>query len=209
MDGDDRVVGQHAPAALLDPRAIAHTVFQTSMLASGTRNARETAGFSSGSSRSACAGSISSQSTPVSRQPLREPVGVRGVVERGGDEEPADVLDRVAARSLQDAVLGDALLGGARVLDRVAAARVQQSVEAPARPLGQVEAVHEHDVVAAQRRVPGHAGAGGATADHQYVGAERGHGVSLPVEGGPRWDRLQRYSPRSGSLASRPSRRSG
>ena len=51
------------------PRASAHTVFHTSMLPSGTRNTREMLGLSSGSSRSACAGSISSQSTPVSRHP--------------------------------------------------------------------------------------------------------------------------------------------
>jgi hypothetical protein len=39
------------------------------MLASGTPKAREISGFSRGSSRIACAGEISSQSTPVARQP--------------------------------------------------------------------------------------------------------------------------------------------
>ena len=90
-----------------------------------------------------------------------------------------------AAMLPEDAVLADALLGGVRVLDRVAAAGVEQAVEAPARALGQVEAVDEHHVEAAQRRVPGHAGARGAATDHQDVGAERGHGVEpYRVEGG-------------------------
>ncbi len=111
--------------------------------------------------------------------PLDEPVGVRGVVPRRGDEEAAGVLDAVGGDAPEDAVLADALLGGVRILDRVAAARVQQAVEAAAGALRQVEAVDEHDVVAAQRRVPGHSGAGGATTDHQNVGAECGHGVSL------------------------------
>ena len=138
-------------------------------------------GLSSGSSRSACAGSISSQSTPVSRATLGEAVGVGGVVQRGGDEQPADVLDESAAICRRIAVLGDALLGGARVLDRVAAARVQQPVEAAAGSLGEVGAVDEDDVESAQRRVPGHAGAGGASADHEDIGAQCDHRVaSLP-----------------------------
>ena len=48
---------------------MAQTVFHTSMLPSGTRKTREISGCSRGSSRSACAGSISSHGTPVSRQP--------------------------------------------------------------------------------------------------------------------------------------------
>ena len=39
------------------------------MLPSGTRNAREMPGFSRGSSRRACAGSISSHGIPVSLHP--------------------------------------------------------------------------------------------------------------------------------------------
>ena len=62
-----------------------------------------------------------------------------------------------------------------RVLDGVAPARVQQAVEAPARALGQVGAVDEDDVEAAQRGVPGDAGAGGAAADDEDIGAEDGH----------------------------------
>jgi len=101
---------------------------------------------------------------------LDELVGVGGVVPWRRDEEAADVLDAVGGDLLQDAVLADALLGRVRVLDRVPTPGVQQPVEAAAGAFGEVEAVDEHDVIAAQGGIPGHAGAGGATADHQYVG---------------------------------------
>jgi len=114
----------------------------------------------------------------VSKVSLR-PAERGQALERGGDEEPADVLDRVGRDPPQDAVLGDALLGRVLVLDRVATTRVQQAMEPAARALGQIGAVDEHDVVAAQRGVPGHAGARGATANHQDIGAKSGHGVSL------------------------------
>ena len=52
---------------------------------------------------------------------------------------------------------------------------MQQPVEAPARALGQVGAVDEDDVEAAQGGVPRHAGAGGAAADDEDVGLQDGH----------------------------------
>ena len=47
-------------------------------------------------------------------------------------------------------------------------------MEAPARPLGEVAALDEHGVEAAQRGVPRDAGAGGAAADHEDVGLQLG-----------------------------------
>ena len=116
-----------------------------------------------------------------------------------------------AATRLQDAVLPDALLGGARILDRVAAARVQQTVEAAAGALGQVAAVDEHDVEPAQRRVPSHSGARRATTDHQDLGAERDHRFSLPAwkGGGGRGTALSAVVPDQRCTLSRPSRTSG
>ena len=102
---------------------------------------------------------------------LGEAVRVRRVVERGRDEEAAGVLDAVGSDLAQDHVLADALLRRVRVLDGVAPARMQQPVEAPARAFGQVGAVDEDDVEAAQGGVPRHAGAGGAAADDEDVGA--------------------------------------
>src|SRR5262249_6158376 len=61
------------------------------------------------------------------------------------------------------------------VLDRVAAARVQQAVEAPARALGEIGTIDEDDVEAAQGGIPGHAGAGRAATDDEDVGAQRSH----------------------------------
>ena len=46
-------------------------------------------------------------------------------------------------------------------------------MEAAARALGEVAALDEHDVEAAQRGVPRDAGAGRAAADHQDLGLER------------------------------------
>jgi hypothetical protein len=70
---------------------------------------------------------------------------VVGVVKRGGDEEPAGVLDAVGGDPPQDPVLADALLGGARILDRVAATGMQQAVEASAGALGQIRAIDQDD----------------------------------------------------------------
>ena len=67
---------------------------------------------------------------------------------------------------------------GHGVLHDVAAPRVQQAVEAPARPLCEVGPVDEHDLEPSQRRVPGDTGAGGAAADHQQVGLEAWHRVN-------------------------------
>ena len=106
---------------------------------------------------------------------LEELVAVGRVVVGRGDEQPAGVLDAVRDDPAQDRVLGHALLGRDRVLDHVAPAGVQQAVEAPARALGEVGAVDEHDVEAAQRGVPGDAGAGRAAADHQDIGLSDGH----------------------------------
>ena len=106
---------------------------------------------------------------------LGEPVRVRRVVEGGRDEEAAGVLDAVGSDLAQDHVLADALLRRVRVLDGVAPARMQQPVEAPARALGQVGAVGEDDVEAAQGGVPRHAGAGGAAADDEHVGLQDRH----------------------------------
>ena len=156
------------------PRASAQTVFQASIDASGTVNARLMPGFRRGSRRSASATSISSAGRSAVAAALEEAVAVGGVVVGRGDEQPAGVLDAVGDHPAQDRVLGHALLGRHRVLDHVAAARVQQAVEAPARALGEVGAVDEHDVEAAQRGVPGDAGAGGAAADHQHLGLKLG-----------------------------------
>ena len=164
------------------PRLSAPTVLKTSMLASGTRKAREISGFRRGSWRRASATAISSQSTPVSTATLREPVGVIRVVPRGCDDQAARVLDAVGGHPPQDPVLGDALGGRRRVLDGVAAARMQHPVKAAARPLGQVTAVDEHDVESPQRRIPGDARPGGASADHEHVGGQRDHPLSVPTE---------------------------
>ena len=56
-------------------------------------------------------------------------------------------------------------------------------MEAAAGALGEVLPVHQDDVEAAQRRVPGHPGARRATADHQDLGAERHHQIRLPPQG--------------------------
>ena len=101
-----------------------------------------------------------------------EPIAVGRVVVRRGDEQAAGVLDRMRDDPAQDRVLGDALLGRHRILDHVAAAGVQQPVEAAARSLAEVAALDQHDVEAAQRGVPGHPGAGGAAADDEDVGLE-------------------------------------
>src|SRR6201989_340796 len=117
--------------------------------------------------------------------PGHELVGVLGIVERRRDEEAADVLDAVGRDVPEDPVLADALLGGVRILDRVATARVEQTVEAAGRTLGQVEPVDEHHVVAPERRVPGHTGPRSAPTDNQDIGAQGGHGLSLLCRGRP------------------------
>jgi hypothetical protein len=65
---------------------------------------------------------------------------------------------------------------------------VEQSVEASAGALGEVVPVHEHDVEAAQGRIPGDSRAGHATADHEHVGAERLHLFSVRVRFADRSD---------------------
>jgi hypothetical protein len=52
---------------------------------------------------------------------------------------------------------------------------VQQAVEAPAGALGQVGAVDEDDVEAAQGGIPRRARAGGAAADDEHVGLQDRH----------------------------------
>ena len=99
-----------------------------------------------------------------------ELVAVRRVVVGRGDEQPARVLDAVRDDLAEDRVLHHALLGGDGVLDDVAAAGVQQAVEAAARALGEVAALDEHHVEAPQRGVPGDPGACGAAADDEDVG---------------------------------------
>jgi hypothetical protein len=112
---------------------------------------------------------------------LEEPVAVLRVVVRRDDEQPAGVLDAVRDDAAQDRVLLDALDRRHAVLDHIAPAGVQQAVEAAARALGQVGALDEDRVEAAQCRVPGDAGAGGTTADHQDIGLEARHRASLPL----------------------------
>ena len=104
-----------------------------------------------------------------------ELVAVGRVVVGRGDEQAARVLDAVRDDLAQDRVLDHALLGGDGVLDDVAAAGVQQAVEAAARALGEVAALDEHDVEAAQGGVPRDAGAGGAAADDEDVGLDGRH----------------------------------
>ena len=179
MDGDDLVIRQHAPAAVLDPSGHRpHGLPDVDVRVGNAEHPRDRRVQQRLLAQRLRRFDLLAVDTGVAAS-RREHVRVRGVVERGRHEEPTDVLDRVRRDLLQDAVLRDALLGRARILDRVAAARMQQAVEPPARPLGQIGAVDEHDVEPAQRGIPGHAGAGGASADHQYVGAEHGHGVSL------------------------------
>ena len=175
VDGDRPVIGEHAGAALL--RAARHRPDQLPHLdvaighAEDARDPRVQARLLAQRLRR-----IDLLARHAGRPAaLGEAIRVRGVVERGGDEEAAGVLDAVGGDLAHDHVLGDALLRRVRVLDRVAPARVQQPVEAPARALGQVGAVGEDDVEAAQGGVPRHAGAGGAAADDEDVGAEDRH----------------------------------
>ena len=151
------------------------------MFASGTRKARDIPGLSNGSSRNACEALTSSQSTPVARHPWANLSAYAGSSNGVVTNRPACVLDAVGGDPPQDPVLGDALLGGALILDRVAPARVQQPVEATAGALGEIPAVDEYHIEAAQRRVPGHPGARRPAADHENIGAQRDHLVSLPL----------------------------
>ena len=157
------------------PRASDQTVFQASIDASGTVNARRMPGFSRGSQPQRL-GDRDLLDRQLGRlAALEEAVAVGGVVVGRRDEQPAGVLDAVGDDPAQDRVLGHALLGGDGILDDVAPAGVQQAVEAAARALGEVAALDEHHVEAAQRGVPGHTGAGRAAADHQHIGLQVGH----------------------------------
>ena len=117
-----------------------------------------------------------------------EAVGVGWIVVGRRHEQPAGVLDAVRHQPAQQRVLVDALLGRHRVLDDVAPARVQQAVEAAARALDQVGALDEHDVEAAQRRVPGRPDARGPAADDQDLRLDppgrRRHRPTLQLAGG-------------------------
>ena len=107
-----------------------------------------------------------------------ELVAVRGVVVGRRDEQPAGVLDRRGGDAADDRVLLHALARRDRVLHDVAPAGVQEAVEAAARALGEVGAVDEDDVVAAQCGVPGDPGAGAAATDDEHLGLQRGHAAS-------------------------------
>jgi hypothetical protein len=133
---------------------------------------------------------------------LHEPVAVRGVVVGRDDEQAAGVLDAVGDDAAQDRVLGHALLRRDRILDHVAAAGVQQAVEAAARALGEVRAIDERDVEPAQRGIPGNAGTRGAAADDQDVSLEARHTASLQPAQRPKnvlrvksWQTTQRSLP--------------
>ena len=143
--------------------------------------------------------------------PFHEPVAVGRVVVGRRDEQAAGVLDAVGDHLAQDRVLDDALVRRDRVLDDVAAAGVQQAVEAPARPLGEVAPLDEDDVEAAQRGVPRHAGAGRAASDHQHIGLDGWHCGHLMPRRAPairaRRRRAPRRSARGRPGASRSDRR--
>ncbi len=149
------------------------------MLASGTRNAREISGWSRGSSSSAC-GRLDLLAIDPSG-PARIPKAVRvvGIVEGRGHEQATGVLDRVGRDLAHDAVLRDALLGRARVLDHVPASRVEQAVKPAAGPHPEIRPVDEDHVESPERCVPGHPGAGRPAPDHQHVSGEIAHRLNL------------------------------
>ena len=91
-----RVVGEDAARrARAAPRASAQTVFQTSMLPSGTRNAREMPRVEPRLLAQRLGRRRSPRRARRSCAALEEPVGVGRIVVGRGDEQPARVLDHV------------------------------------------------------------------------------------------------------------------
>ena len=89
-----------------------------SMVASGTRTAALSAGLRPGS-RARASSTVSSRvGMSQAAQPVRN-LGVVHVLVGEGDEQPAVLLERPGRDPAQDAVLGDALDGRLRVVDRI------------------------------------------------------------------------------------------
>src|SRR6185437_5983631 len=99
----------------------------------------------------------------------REAVGILLVVAGRAHEEAAGVLDAVPRDPAQDAVLVHALPGRAGILHHVAAAGVEQPVEAARGALGEVVALDEDDAQPAQRGVAGDPDTGRTTPDDQHL----------------------------------------
>src|SRR5262249_58979193 len=87
---------------------------------------------------------------------------------------------------VEDLALLRALPRGLRVAHDVAAARVQEAVEAAGGPLAEVHPFDEHRPVAAHGRVADDARAGGAPADHKHVRLEPLHATPARVDHSPR-----------------------
>ncbi len=96
------------------------------------------------------------------------------------DKHTARIFDAVRMRAPQDTVFFDALDGALRVLDDIAPARVQQTVVAAGGAVREVALFHEHHAEAAQRSIPGHAGARGAAADNEDIRLYYLHGTIFP-----------------------------
>src|SRR4029453_17570467 len=84
-------------------------------------------------------------------------------------EQPPVLLERPGRDAAQDAVLGDALDRRLRVVDGVAAARVQQPVVASGGARGQLAPLQQGHRQAAQRQVVGKGASGAAPADHDHA----------------------------------------
>src|SRR5690606_7498460 len=98
-------------------------------------------------------------------------VGDVGLVVPGGDhEKAAGVLETVRHDAAQDPVLLDAFDGGFGVLDDVATPRMEEAVEAAARPVGDVPLLDEDGVEPPHHQIAEDAGPGGPASDHQYLG---------------------------------------
>ena len=135
-------------------RAQPQTSFHGSSAASGTRNARRMSGLTRGSRRSASATGISSAGTPVALQPSRNWSPYSGSSHGVETNSPPVSSTQSAAVTTEDPVLGDALAGGRRILDRVAAARVEEAVKSTGGPVGEITALHQDGGEATQRGVP-------------------------------------------------------
>ena len=182
MEVEDRggTAGSGAPCSWPPTRASAHTIFQASIDASGTGEGPGDRRVQPGL-RPQCLGRPGSP--PPGRPPpgtLEELIAIRRDRRSGCHEQPARVLDAVAGDPPQDRVLVDALARPPGVLDHVAAARVQEPVEAaawcPRRDRRGRPARRRSRACAASRS---DAGAGGAATDHEHVGSSTRHVAGL------------------------------
>jgi len=100
----------------------------------------------------------------------REASGTRIVRRR--DEIAAGVLDAGGRDPAQYLVLGDALARRGRVLDDVAAARMEQPVVAPARAAAEVALLDEERVQASPGEIAKETRARGSAADDEGVNGQ-------------------------------------